>query len=131
MNKPSTVSEKLDDGLNAENDDMLLWRRRFDEQIVENVIDPDSWKHEENLLARPERDSRRSCDCSNEDSIESEGIDFRDQLDEGECCSGGCIKCCTSADLMALPPALVKGVTNPRIQVFEGRRQQVFDLLVR
>jgi hypothetical protein len=134
MGKNSTLGEE-NNGLLQEQHDMALLRKCFDVELIGNIaqIDMDGWQHEESLFARPRTRNLHiaAAQCSVNDSIEEATDDFRNHIDEKECeCSQDeiCIRCCTSADRLAIPDELIKKIENVRFEVFEGIRREVFDL---
>lgn len=85
-----------------------------------------------NNLKRHEKDKfilvEEVADGDGIDTTMSGSRDFRDHLDEGCDCDGGCIKCCTQLDFEALPiPAERKEKVNARHHPILG---EVFDIII-
>lgn len=80
---PNDCDER--DSLVAETVSFEHWKQRFDRDIVANVIDPDSWRHEEGLMRHYGRDFETASGVvDGEQCGASGGNDFRDRIDERE-----------------------------------------------
>ena len=117
------IEGRFEYSLRSEHDiSVLLWKKRIDEELIPNVMDPDSWQHEDSLL-------NHSCshegECSCDSTIAEQRMYGGTPPFAKECnCKSvdgkNCIVCCTMQDLMSFPQELLR---SQRITVtpFPGR----------